>query len=99
MKNPSAKRVTFYVFTDPETADKVADRGFAGVGVWSDNATVTLFDQPLAGSGGAVLRVGLTQDAARELEKHLVDADAADGRTYAAPLSLLDGAYIARVSE
>jgi hypothetical protein len=99
VRNPSATRITFYLLTDPETADRIADRGFAGAGVWSQHAAVTLFDQPIAGSGGAVMRVSLTHEAARELQRHRVEGADDATQTFAAPLHLLENAYVVRIAE
>ena len=98
MKNPSPSQVTFYGFTDPETADKVIASGYAGAGVWTPGATVALFDRPPSGVGrGAVLRVSLPPDAAREVLKHPSYSIDEDERHFAAPLELLRDAYIVRM--
>jgi hypothetical protein len=87
----------FYYLTDPATAQKLADRGFADAGVWSHQSTVTLMDNVPGDTGGGILRVSLTSSEGAAVCRH-ESSDPSEGyRKFLVPLELLTSAYVALV--
>jgi hypothetical protein len=91
--------MTFYLLTEPETARKIAERGFVNAGVWSSQSTVTLLDQLPDDGGNGVLRVKLPPDAAQEALRREA-SDPGDGyRKFLVPFALLKDAGVALAAD
>ncbi len=85
----------FYYLTDPESAQRIADVGFAASGIWSPYSTVTLIDQVPGNAGGGILRVSLAPaDAAETMRREA--SDPGEGyRKFLVPMNLLKYASVA----
>ena len=88
-----------YLLTDPDTADRIIGRGFAGSGMWSPQATVTLLDRVPGDLGGSVVRISLAPDQAKAAIACAVDALDDEFRRFVVPLELLKNAYVALFTE
>ena len=91
--------MTFYLLTEPETAQKIADRGFLNAGVWSSQSTVTLLDQVPPDAVSGVLRVKLPPDAAQEALRREASDPGEGFRKFLVPLVLLKDAGVALAAE
>ena len=89
----------FYYLTDPESARRIADVGFAESGIWSPYSTVTLIDQVPGDTGGGILRIGLAPaDAAETMRREA--SDPGEGyRKFLVPMNLLKYADVALVAD
>jgi len=89
----------FYYLTDPESAQRIADVGFAESGIWSPYSTVTLIDQVPSNTGGGILRIGLAPaDAAETMRRE--SSDPGEGyRKFLVPMDMLKNASVAIVPD
>lgn len=97
--NPTGPQPVFYLLTEPDTARKIADRGFADAGVWSAQSTVTLLDHVPGDIGGGILRVSLPPAAAQEAMRREASDPGEEYRKFLVPLELLRDAYVVHVGQ
>ena len=87
----------FYFFTDPRTAEEIAERGFAHSHAWDPRSTVSLLDRIPHHMKGGILRVSLpTQESAEAIR--LEASDHGEGyRRFLVPMELLRNAFVTLV--
>lgn len=99
MKRATPATCVFFLLTDPETAQKVADRGFVASGVWSPLSAVTLMNQVPRDSEGAIVRVSLAPELVPAAMRDEQSDPSADYRKFFVPLTLLRHAYVTLMTE